>query len=207
MLPHTASAAAHKPQPPTTKTAPPHQQSTLLIHSDRDLQHAYNLSSLIFILKVPTVRESSRLVAMAESTEIGNLSHYYPRNLQSCPSCKGSFIELTVSNDKTTLSTTPIPSPNTRRPPRFPIKCSRPLQVYPAQNPSRVGRVRSNWCSSISTGWCIEGSKIVELCQKGDQLLDEEIAKVYKGKKIAKGETTFLFLSPSISPCQGTARN
>lgn len=36
-------------------------------------------------------------------------------------------------------------------------------------------------------GWCVEGSKIVELCQKGDQLLEEEIAKVYKGKKIQKG--------------------
>jgi hypothetical protein len=33
----------------------------------------------------------------------------------------------------------------------------------------------------------VEGAKIVEICQKGDQLLDEEIAKVYKGKKIAKG--------------------
>lgn len=27
----------------------------------------------------------------------------------------------------------------------------------------------------------------MEICQKGDQLLDEEIAKVYKGKKINKG--------------------
>jgi hypothetical protein len=29
----------------------------------------------------------------------------------------------------------------------------------------------------------------VEICQKGDQLLEEEIAKVYKGKKIAKGKS------------------
>lgn len=27
----------------------------------------------------------------------------------------------------------------------------------------------------------------MEVCQKGDQLLDEEISKVYKGKKINKG--------------------
>ncbi|EED12860.1 curved DNA-binding protein (42 kDa protein) [Talaromyces stipitatus ATCC 10500] len=47
------------------------------------------------------------------------------------------------------------------------------------------------------TGWCIEGSKIVELCQKGDQLLDEEIAKVYKGKKIAKGIAHPTTVSPS----------
>lgn len=35
--------------------------------------------------------------------------------------------------------------------------------------------------------WCVEGAKILELCQKGDKLLDEELAKVYKGKKIQKG--------------------
>lgn len=33
----------------------------------------------------------------------------------------------------------------------------------------------------------MEGEKIVEICQKGDKLLDEEITKVYKGKKIVKG--------------------
>lgn len=38
---------------------------------------------------------------------------------------------------------------------------------------------------------CVEGEKIVEICQKGDQLLEEEIAKVYKGKKIAKGKCCF----------------
>ena len=36
-------------------------------------------------------------------------------------------------------------------------------------------------------GWCTEGAKILELCEKGDKLLDEEIAKVYKGKKVSKG--------------------
>ena len=34
---------------------------------------------------------------------------------------------------------------------------------------------------------CKEGSKIVEICQKGDQMFEEELAKVYKGKKIPKG--------------------
>jgi methionyl aminopeptidase len=43
-----------------------------------------------------------------------------------------------------------------------------------------------------TTGWCLEGSKIIEICQKGDQLLDEEIAKVYKGKKISKGLQTLV---------------
>uniref|UniRef100_A0A093VFZ2 Curved DNA-binding protein n=1 Tax=Talaromyces marneffei PM1 TaxID=1077442 RepID=A0A093VFZ2_TALMA len=47
------------------------------------------------------------------------------------------------------------------------------------------------------TGWCVDGSKVLELCQKGDQLLEEEIAKVYKGKKIAKGIAHPTTVSPS----------
>ncbi|RAO70745.1 uncharacterized protein BHQ10_006757 [Talaromyces amestolkiae] len=47
------------------------------------------------------------------------------------------------------------------------------------------------------TGWSVEGTKILELCQKGDQLLEEEIAKVYKGKKIAKGIAHPTTVSPS----------
>lgn len=46
-------------------------------------------------------------------------------------------------------------------------------------------------------GWCKEGEKIVELCQKGDQLLEEEISKVYKGKKISKGVGHPTTVSPS----------
>lgn len=34
---------------------------------------------------------------------------------------------------------------------------------------------------------CVAGEKIVDICEKGDKLLEEEIAKVYRGKKIAKG--------------------
>ncbi|KAK5791635.1 hypothetical protein VI817_006944 [Penicillium citrinum] len=44
---------------------------------------------------------------------------------------------------------------------------------------------------------CLEGEKIVEICQKGDKLLDEEIAKVYKGKKITKGIASPTTISPS----------
>lgn len=34
---------------------------------------------------------------------------------------------------------------------------------------------------------CVAGEKIIDICQKGDKLLEEEIAKVYRGKKITKG--------------------
>jgi len=47
------------------------------------------------------------------------------------------------------------------------------------------------------SGWCEEGANIVELCERGDKLLDEEIAKVYKGKKITKGISHPTTVSPS----------
>jgi ERBB-3 binding protein len=33
----------------------------------------------------------------------------------------------------------------------------------------------------------VPGAKIVDICEKGDKLLEEEVAKVYRGKKITKG--------------------
>ncbi|GAB7352616.1 hypothetical protein MBLNU459_g2993t1 [Dothideomycetes sp. NU459] len=47
------------------------------------------------------------------------------------------------------------------------------------------------------TGWCTEGAVIVELCERGDKLLEDEITKVYKGKKIAKGISHPTTISPS----------
>lgn len=40
----------------------------------------------------------------------------------------------------------------------------------------------------ISEGWCLEGEKILSICERGDKLLAEEVGKVYKGKKISKGQ-------------------
>nr|OQO15541.1 hypothetical protein B0A51_15263 [Rachicladosporium sp. CCFEE 5018] len=47
------------------------------------------------------------------------------------------------------------------------------------------------------SGWCTEGAKIVEICTKGDKLLDDEIAKVYKGKAVTKGISHPCTVSPS----------
>ncbi|KAM5444199.1 putative methionyl aminopeptidase [Microsporum ferrugineum] len=47
------------------------------------------------------------------------------------------------------------------------------------------------------SGWCVEGAKIIELCEKGDKMLDEEVAKVYKGKKVSKGISHPTTVSPS----------
>jgi curved DNA binding protein len=54
-----------------------------------------------------------------------------------------------------------------------------------------------NWGLTCIQGWCIEGAKIVEVCEKGDKLLEEEVAKVFKGKKIAKGIAHPTTVSPS----------
>jgi len=49
------------------------------------------------------------------------------------------------------------------------------------------------------SGWIVEGAKIVELCERGDKLLEEEIGKVYKGKtpKVPKGIGHCTTISPS----------
>ncbi|KAK0511572.1 hypothetical protein JMJ35_006145 [Cladonia borealis] len=47
------------------------------------------------------------------------------------------------------------------------------------------------------TGWCIEDEKILSICERGDKLLAEEVAKVYKGKKISKGISHPTTVSPS----------
>ncbi|KAL2036515.1 hypothetical protein N7G274_010745 [Stereocaulon virgatum] len=46
-------------------------------------------------------------------------------------------------------------------------------------------------------GWCLEGEKILSICERGDKLLEEEVAKVYKGKKISKGISHPTTISPS----------
>lgn len=64
---------------------------------------------------------------------------------------------------------------------------------YTLNNPDTLTKYKS--AAQIShkvleavTALCVAGEKIVTICEKGDKLLDEEISKVYRGKKIAKGE-------------------
>lgn len=48
------------------------------------------------------------------------------------------------------------------------------------------------------TALCVAGEKIVTICEKGDKLLEEEIAKVYRGKKnFVKGISHPTTVSPS----------
>lgn len=39
---------------------------------------------------------------------------------------------------------------------------------------------------------CVAGEKIVDICEKGDKLLEEEVSKVWRGKKVQKGNTLTL---------------
>lgn len=43
----------------------------------------------------------------------------------------------------------------------------------------------------------VPGAKIIEVCQKGDKLIEEEIAKVYRGKKVNKGISSQMLRNPS----------
>lgn len=36
---------------------------------------------------------------------------------------------------------------------------------------------------------CVPGAKIVEICEKGDKLIEDEVSKVYRGKKVNKGSS------------------
>ncbi|KAG6284067.1 hypothetical protein E4U09_003587 [Claviceps aff. purpurea] len=44
---------------------------------------------------------------------------------------------------------------------------------------------------------CVPGAKIVEICQKGDKIMEEEVAKVYRGKKVTKGFSHPTTISPA----------
>ncbi|KAK4123163.1 Creatinase/aminopeptidase [Parathielavia appendiculata] len=44
---------------------------------------------------------------------------------------------------------------------------------------------------------CVAGSKIVDICEQGDKLIEEELSKVYRGKKITKGFSHPTTVSPA----------
>lgn len=67
------------------------------------------------------------------------------------------------------------------------------LLDYSLNNPDTLTKYKS--AAQISqkvleavSALCVAGEKIVTICEKGDKLLEEEISKVYRGKKIVKGE-------------------
>jgi len=73
---------------------------------------------------------------------------------------------------------------------------------YPLNNPDTLTKYKT--AAQISekvlaevSKLCVPGEKIVDICQKGDKLIEEEVAKVYRGKKIVKGFSHPTTVSPS----------
>jgi curved DNA binding protein len=97
---------------------------------------------------------------------------------------------------QTTLWRTQILSPNTRSPPKSPRRSSRKFLVRCPLN-SRLLYATVQGLELTTVGWIAADASIVELCERGDKLLDEEIAKVYKGKKVIKGIGHCCTISPS----------
>jgi hypothetical protein len=50
------------------------------------------------------------------------------------------------------------------------------------------------------TKLCAADEKIVTICEKGDKLLEEEISKVYRGKKIVKGNELYALPGTAFPP-------
>jgi curved DNA binding protein len=86
--------------------------------------------------------------------------------------------------------------PGTRPQQASPIKSSR---LSPVRAPRSLTHPTTPFSRATLTepGWCVAGTKILTICEKGDKLLEDEISKVYKGKKIAKGIATPTTISPS----------
>lgn len=97
---------------------------------------------------------------------------------------------------QTTLWRTQILSPSTRSPPTSPRRSSRRSPVRRSPH-LRSFPARKHEHKLTSPGWIAADASIVELCERGDKLLDEEVAKVYKGKKVLKGIGHCTTISPS----------
>jgi methionine aminopeptidase len=68
------------------------------------------------------------------------------------------------------------------------------LPDYSLNNPDTLtkyktaGQISEKVLAEVSK-LCVPGAKIVEICQKGDKLIEDEVAKVYRGKKVTKGSS------------------
>lgn len=72
-----------------------------------------------------------------------------------------------------------------------------PTTDYTLNNPDTLTKYKS--AAQISekvlagvSALCVAGAKIVDICEQGDKLIEEELAKVYRGKKVNKGTSDLL---------------
>ncbi|ODA82804.1 hypothetical protein RJ55_01313 [Drechmeria coniospora] len=87
--------------------------------------------------------------------------------------------------------TEPTPTPNDKSN-SLPIMSEEKAIDYSLNNPDTLtkyktaGQISEKVLAAVSK-LCVPGEKIVDICQKGDKLIEEELAKVYRGKKVTKG--------------------
>lgn len=83
--------------------------------------------------------------------------------------------------------------------PRSPRRSFKKSRVRPLKGLKHASPKRQTKWADLFLGWCVEGAKIVELCERGDKLLEEEVGKVYKGKtpRVPKGIGHCTTVSPS----------
>jgi methionine aminopeptidase len=67
-----------------------------------------------------------------------------------------------------------------------------PALDYTLNNPDTITKYKtaaqiSEKVLSEVSKLCVAGANIIDVCEKGDKLIEEEISKVYRGKKITKG--------------------
>ncbi|PNY26457.1 Curved DNA-binding protein [Tolypocladium capitatum] len=73
---------------------------------------------------------------------------------------------------------------------------------YSLNNPDTLtkyktaGQISEKVLAAVSK-LCVPGEKIVSICQQGDKLIEEEIAKVYRGNKVTKGFAHPTTVSPA----------
>jgi hypothetical protein len=96
-------------------------------------------------------------------------------------------------SSETVVSLSPPTPPPTPLSLHSPIQCANAsLQDYSLSNPDTLTKLKT--AADISQKVlvkvkqaCVPGANILQICQQGDSLLEEETSKVYKGKKIPKG--------------------
>lgn len=73
---------------------------------------------------------------------------------------------------------------------------------YTLQNPDTLTKYKtaaqiSEHALAAVKELCVPGAKIVEICEKGDKIIEDEVAKVYRGKKVNKGFSHPCTVSPA----------
>ncbi|KAF7563810.1 hypothetical protein G7046_g343 [Stylonectria norvegica] len=121
---------------------------------------------------------------MSENKDMGKLHNSPPA---PAPSMRSSIVSFCFYGDAPRTGTTP---PNPR------------ATHYSLSNPDTLTKYKtaaqiSEKVLAAVSKLVVPGAKIVDVCQQGDKLIEEEVAKVYRGKKVTKGFSHPTTISPA----------